>query len=80
MSDTEFADLLTRDTSKIIAEKYNISLDKAQTFFKKLVDQIRLFYNDMPEDIFDLWKNERLFSYPISSNDIKMGRLQELSL
>ena len=34
----------------------------------------------MPEDLYELWKNERLVGYPVSDAEIKDGMLQGMSL
>ena len=83
ISSTAFHQDRASATSKLIAERLNIYPEQALALFKQsklyqdLVNSTGEFDQMLPADLFDLWKNERLTGYPISSSDIENGLLKE---
>lgn len=82
ISDLEFHQLLANETSKIIAKEFNIHQEPAFALFKKsavyksLMNSTDEYDRIMPIDLFDLWKNERLTGFSVSSDDIKYDYLK----
>lgn len=80
------AELLAQATGKKIAEKYNLNLEQGIKLFEnsKLGKDLRENpedYNRMvPLGLLDMWTNERIFGYPISTYDIQEGALRDEDL
>lgn len=74
--------LLREATISKMSEKYHISVEQATRLFDKSELNKDLFSNpddykmDMPDDLLDMWTNERLFGHPISTDDILEGALK----
>lgn len=84
--DKEFHLMLANATSEIIAKKFNISFKQASNLFKsskifdKLINSTDEFDQMMPSDLYNLWKNERLTSIPVTDADIENGILRKMRL
>lgn len=78
--------ILREATIKKMVEKYHISVKQATRLFDKSKLNEDLFSNpanyrlSMPSDLLDMWVNERLFGYPISTDDILAGALKDAIL
>ena len=86
LTNRDFHLVLAKATSEIISKKFNISNEQAFNLFKlsdlfaKLMSSTDEFDQVVPEDLYELWKNERLVCYPVSDTEIKDGLLQGMSL
>lgn len=82
ISDFEFHQQLAKATSKLIAKEFNIYSNQAFALFKNslvykdLMNSTDEYNRVMPDELFDLWKNERLTGFPVSSSEIKDGLLK----
>lgn len=84
-SNLEFHRQLADATSKLIAKELNIYPKQALLLFKKsliykdLMKSTHEYDRAMPDELFDLWKNERLTGFPVSSSAIEAGILKNTS-
>lgn len=49
---------------------------KKSIIYKDLMNSTDEYNRTMPSELFDLWKNERLTGFPVSTVNIKAGLLK----
>ncbi|MBD5316537.1 MAG: hypothetical protein HDS11_02555 [Bacteroides sp.] len=75
---------LAHGVSDLIAKNFNITPEQAFNLFKTskvykvLMESSDEFNQTMPDELFELWTNERLVGIPVTEEDIKSGTLKKL--
>lgn len=82
----DFLMFLAQATADLMAKKYNLSFNQAWSLFKKsetykgLMNADDEYDQEMPEDVLDLWRNERLFGTKTDSESIAYRILEGVEL
>ena len=82
MSQKEFNVFLAKETAKELAKEYNLSFEQAWNLFKKsnvyewVINSDGDYDQEMPVNIIDQWKNEKLFGYGMFTESISYGALK----